>query len=440
MTEGSTRYVEPDLRGSVVQESGTTLSTNGADDKTAGIGDLPAELFHNILDLLHCTDHGTLTSCTLVCHGWLDISRRHLFSELHVLRSCDETFQSLVDWIEQHAIHAGYIRTLSLESRLVSVPPQVSLMASLALDTLSRLLRILPNLQGLRLHQLKIKSPTPSPTTSPTSDSPSGRYSIGHMEYEKCLCELSRTFELLSWFHIDHLDFDPLFLDAKDATMQPGDYTLDVRSLCVSPLTEDPLVAFQALQQVVRPNMLRSFRYPSPGLCPTPLPVVDFLRDVGQRIVDLNLCPSAEDDYLVLPQLPSLQVFRYHTCVPFLCSPAKLSDHEATFAPFKDSWILHLPADLEQLIIYLPYGEPVLPPGPNSTVLWELESALQARFRVLKKLSFIFPELPCDLASVAAAAAACFPTFHERGVLEVTVRNWELECREWNIYGYLHDR
>ena len=344
--------------------------------------------------------------------------------------------------MEQHATHAGYIRTLSLESRLVSAPPQISLMPSLPLDTLSHLLSLLPNLQALRLHQLQIESPT----TLSTSYSPAGRYHLEHMEYGKCLCEISRTFELLSWFRIDHLDYDPLFVDAEDPRLQSGDYKLDVHSLCVSPITEDPLAAFRALQQCVRPNMLKSFRYPCRALCATPIPVAEFLRGAGQCIVDLDLCASespvspfpprpwltpsytgAEDDYLVLPQLPSLQVFRYHTHVPLLCTPASLGNLQTGFTAFRDFWIPHLPAHLERLVLYVQYGEPGIAPGPDSTPFWGFDGLLARRFFLLKKLTFVFPCLPTDLATVTASAAACFPTFHERGALEVSVRSWELE-------------
>ncbi len=50
-----------------------------------------------------------------------------------------------------------------------------------------------------------------------------------------------------------------------------------------------------------------------------------------------------------------------------------------------------------------------------------------ARFRRLKTFMLVFPDLPSDLATATAAGAVCFPAFHARGVLEVTVRRWELE-------------
>ena len=112
------------------------------------------------------------------------------------------------------------------------------------------------------------------------------------MEYDKCICESSRTFELLSWFHIDHLDYDPLFADCDDATIQPGTCALDIHSMCVSPIIEDPLAAFRALQNFVRPNMLKSFRYSCAEPRESPPPVADFLRSTGQCIVDLHLCAS----------------------------------------------------------------------------------------------------------------------------------------------------
>ncbi len=44
---------------------------------------------------------------------------------------------------------------------------------------------------------------------------------------------------------------------------------------------------------------------------------------------------GAEDDYLVLPHLPSLQVFRHHTRVPLLCAPESMNEHQADFASFR---------------------------------------------------------------------------------------------------------
>ena len=139
---------------------------------------------------------------------------------------------------------------------------------------------------------------------------------------------------------------------------------------------------------------------------------------------------GAEDDYLLLPQLPSLQVFRYNASVPLLCAPSSVPTHHAAFAPFRDFWIPHLPADLERLVLYLQYSDIVqvdVAPSPDSTPFWGFDRTLLARFPRLKKLGLIFPELPCDLASAAAAAAVCFPLFHERGMLETSVRRWELE-------------
>ena len=257
-----------------------------AQKETITIGDLPTELLHNILDHLGCEYHETLAACSLVCRHWLDISRQHLFQEIHVLRDCDETFEDLAKFLEVHKTIADCVRTLSLEARLFHIPPAESLMPSLSLDLLFRILQALPNIKGLRMRQIKI-----APSSCHLASN-HHRFNIEHIEYQKCLTDIKNTFELLSWFHIDHLDFDPLFTDSKDAEVNVGNHILDVRSLCVSPWTTDPLVTFQALQQVVPRDMLKTFRYPSLTVQPTPPPVVDFLRDVGQNIVDLNLCPS----------------------------------------------------------------------------------------------------------------------------------------------------
>ncbi|EJF57934.1 hypothetical protein BD309DRAFT_974936 [Dichomitus squalens] len=401
---------------------------------TITIGDLPAELFHKVLEQLGCEDRETLAACSLVCRRWFDISRQHLFSDIHVPRDCDETFEDLATFVELHETTAGYVRTLNLEARLFHIPPVISLMPSLPLDLLFRILRALPNLTILRMRQIKIAPSDPSDVSR------LHRFNLEHMEYQKCLSEIGHTFELLSWFHIDHFDFDPLFSDSTETEIKAGDYALDVRSLCVSPWTTDPRLTFQVLQQVVPRYMLKSFRYPSLTILSTPIPVVDFLREVGQNIIDLNLCPSGQDDYLVLPQLPSLKVFRYHLEISLFCRPADLSLQRAVFASFKESWLPHLPMDLEQLIMYLTYPEVEdgIVPAANTSALWGLESAL-ARFPRLKKLSLIFPELPCDMKTAISAAAVCFPTHYNRGVLEVDVRDFALECRDFDIYGYLRE-
>ena len=104
-----------------------------------------------------------------------------------------------------------------------------------------------------------------------------------------------------------------------------------------------------------------------------------------------------------------------------------MAEHQASFAPFRDSVLPRLPADLERLVLYVPYGDTVVAPSPEATPLWGLERALQARFPGFRKLGFIFPDLPVDLAVATAAVGACFPTFRDRGMLETSVRSWEME-------------
>ena len=134
----------------------------------------------------------------------------------------------------------------------------------------------------------------------------------------------------------------------------------------------------------------------------------------------------------MLSQLSSLKVFRYQIGVSLFCCPADLSHQQAVFAPFKESWLPNLPADLEQLIMYLTYPEVEdgVTPTATTSALWGLETAL-ARFPRLTKLSLIFPELPCDMENAVAAAAACFSTYYKRGALEVDVRNFALEWCVW---------
>ncbi|RPD75528.1 hypothetical protein L226DRAFT_462164 [Lentinus tigrinus ALCF2SS1-7] len=397
------------------------------------IRDLPPEIFHNILDQLGCHDRDAIPACTLVCRDWLEISREHLFSELHVPRGLDESFDDLAHFLETHPTLAGYVRILSLEAMLFSIPPNHGLMPLIDVGLICRLARAVPHIHELRLRQLNIvRSPVELDTTH--------KINVEHMEYEKSFSNIATTFALLSAFHIEHLDFDPLFEDEECTEVSAGNTTLDVVSLCVNPFTLHPLLAFKALQQVVRPNMLKTFRYPSPTIHPVKLPVVTFLTDVGQAIVDLDLSPTAKDDYLVLPKLPSLQIFRYHPGVPLLSPPDDLPGKQALVAPFRDSWIPHLPSDLEELVLYIPYGDKDNAPGATTMPLWGLDTSL-ARFRRLKKLTICFPDIPggVTLESAVAAAAVCFPGAHARGVLDISVRVWALECREWDIYGYLRE-
>ncbi|KAI0720674.1 hypothetical protein C8T65DRAFT_632387 [Cerioporus squamosus] len=393
------------------------------------IRDLPPEIFHNILNQLGCHDREAISVCTLVCRDWLEISREHLFSELHVPRGLDESFEDLANFLEGHPILAGYVRILSLEALLFSIPPNHGLMPLIDVGLICRLARAVPHIHELRLRQLNI---TPSPVELDTTH----KINVEHMEYEKSFTSIATTFSLLSAFHIEHLDFDPLFEDKECAETEvfAGQKTLDVVSLCVNPFTAYPLLAFKALQQVVPPNMLKSFRFPSPLIHPVKLPVATFLADVGQNIVDLDP-PTSKDDYLVLPQLPSLQVFRYHPSVALLAPPADLPSQQALVAPFRDSWIPHLPSDLEELILYIKYSDTDaaadLTPGATTMPLWGVDASL-ARFRRLKKLTICFPDVPeCVTLERALAAAA--------GILDVSLRVWALECREWDIYGYLRD-
>ena len=260
------------------------------------IRDLPPEIFHNILDQLGCHDRDALPACTLVCRDWLDISREHLFSELQIPRGLDESFEDLAEFLETHPILAGYVRVLSLEAMLFSIPPNHGLMPLIDVNLIYRLVRAVPHIHELRLRQLNI---TPSPVELDTTH----KIVVEHMEYEKSFASIATTFTLLSVFHIEHLDFDPLFEDEACTEVSVGNATLDVVSLCVNPFTPYALLAFKALQQVVPPNMLKSFRYPSPTIHPDKLPVATFLTDVGQAIVDLDLspCTCLHPDLLVTP-------------------------------------------------------------------------------------------------------------------------------------------
>ena len=123
-----------------------------------------------------------------------------------------------------------------------------------------------------------------------------------------------------------------------------------------------------------------------------------------------------------------MQVFRYHPGVPLLTPPDDLPGKKALVVPFRESWIPHLPSDLEELVLYIPYGDKDLAPGATTMPLWGLDVSL-ARFRRLKKLTLCFPEFPegVTLESAKAAAVVCFPRAHARGTLDLSVRAWALE-------------
>ena len=413
---------------------------------------LPTELFHHILACLDCQDQDTLAACTLVCRDWLDISREHLFSELRILRGRDESFEDLADFLEQNPTVAGCVRILTLQARLISLLPQASLMPSLESDLLLRILRAVPHIRDLRLSHLNILPPSSDSNT--TSES---HVYLEHMEYEGCWSDVTTPFTLLSHFRIEHLDFGPLFEAEEEQCAQielSSDCKLNVRSLCVDPRTAQPLVAFKVLKQAVPADMIQSFRYsaPSASMIPSGLPVADFLRSIGQNIVDLNLCPSkclynpydapplaispppvlvphvfagAEDDHLLLPDLPSLKVLRYHLAAPLLTPAEQCEADRATLATFRDLWVPHLPVDLERLVLYIVHGA-VREAGPATMPLLGLEPAF-ARFTRLKKLEVIYPHIPCAMDVVVKNTAACFPAAHAKGILDVSVIQWDLE-------------
>ncbi|KAI0716502.1 hypothetical protein C8Q76DRAFT_767598 [Earliella scabrosa] len=398
---------------------------------------LPTELFHHILACLDCQDQDTLAACTLVCRDWLAISREHLFSELRILRGRDESFEDLADFLEQNPTVAGCVRILTLQARLISLLPQASLMPSLESDLLLRLLRVVPHIRDLRLSHLNILPPSSDSNT--TSES---HVYLEHMEYEGCWSDVTTPFTLLSHFRIEHLDFGPLFEAEEEQCAQiklSNNCKLNVRSLCVDPRTAQPLVAFKVLKQTVPADMIQSFRYsaPSASMIPAGLPVADFLRSVGQNIVDLNLCPSAEDDHLLLPDLPSLKVLRYHLAAPLLTPAEQCEADRATLATFRDLWVPHLPVDLERLVLYIVHGA-VREAGPATMPLLGLEPAF-ARFTRLQKLEVIYPHIPCAMDVVVKNTAACFPAAHAKGILDVSVIQWDLECRESDLYAYLRD-
>ena len=257
--------------------------------KPLTVRDLPTELFRNILDHLGCESEDTLAACTLVCRDWLDVSRQHLFNEIHVLRGADESFEDFADFLESHPVHAAYIHTLQLEARLFSIPYNVALMPTISIDLFMRIARALPGLQTVRLRQVHVKHLGPSvPVVAPEQRQP-----LEHMEYEKCYSEVEVAFTLLSLFRINHLDLSPFFPEDGCSDIRPGEHKIQARSLCVTPDTPQPMTVFKALHQVVPPSMIISFRWPIYTLSDPQLPVVKFLQHVGQNLVDVNLGPSA---------------------------------------------------------------------------------------------------------------------------------------------------
>ena len=56
------------------------------------------------------------------CRDWLNVSREHLFSEFHVPRGPDKSFEDLAEFLETHSILAGYGRVL--RSNAIQYPAQ----------------------------------------------------------------------------------------------------------------------------------------------------------------------------------------------------------------------------------------------------------------------------------------------------------------------------
>ena len=94
--------------------------------------------------------------------------------------------------------------------------------------------------------------------------------------------------------------------------------------------------------------------------------------------------------------------------------------------PFRDFWIPNLPDDLDRLILYISYGDPSLHPSAATMPLWGLEKAF-ARFPFMSKLTICFPDIPVTLSDALTVSAVCFPEAHAKGILEVTVRDWDME-------------
>lgn len=181
------------------------------------------------------------------------------------------------------------------------------------------------------------------------------------------------------------------------------------------------------------------------------------LRRLSDHLTSLWIVST--DDVLILPDLPHLRTFRCHFQISLHSDPAKLAEHQAHVTTFRDAWLPNLPTDLEQLVLYIEYGDETLPCA-QSMPLWGFEPAL-ARFPRLKKLTIYFPTIPGTLEGATTAAAACFPAAHGRGILSISVGSWDLEwwatcvhlivnvrmlrlpltihSRESDLYGYLRD-
>ncbi|KAH9941632.1 uncharacterized protein BXZ73DRAFT_74844 [Epithele typhae] len=423
------------------------------------VRDLPTDLFRHILDHLGCDVHETLSACTLVCRDWLNVSRQHLFAELHVLRGADESFQDLVDFLDAHPVHAACVRTLQLEARLFSFPFNVPLMPTIDLDVFARISRALPGLQNVRMRQVRIAAPGGKPL--PPLPNPPPRRRLDHMEYEKCYGEIAPTFEFLAHFQYDHLDFCPIFPDTNPATIRAGPHALLARSVCLIPVTPNPHVVVAAMRQVTPPETFMSFRWPTSQLSDPQVPVAALLQDIGQNLVDVHLGPSERDAHLALPHLPRLQTFRYSAGVSLLAPPSEMHAQRMQFASFFRDFLPLLPADLQELVLYVQWSDDegvphprshshgpshgagaarALVPGEATMPMWGADAPTMERLKWLKWLTLCMPAVPeGDVGRATAEAAKCFPKAHAHAAFRVSVVVWELECREHDIYDYLSD-
>ncbi len=75
----------------------------------------PASLPNELLDMIfeETDEVETLAACSLVCRGWTEPTRRHLFDSILVRRA--ENFDDLLAFAQTHPHVAAYIKALYLE-------------------------------------------------------------------------------------------------------------------------------------------------------------------------------------------------------------------------------------------------------------------------------------------------------------------------------------
>lgn len=194
-----------------------------------GIPHYPTELIEAIIDHWH-NDKQMLLNCSLVCSGWLDASRYHLFRRIRVRNErSDRNMQAFISFLEATPSVHSHIRDVSIRvygpGALPTRPAEVRCIGPYAVDYL---LRTLPHLHELTLENISwdrrlLAGPDGRAVDAwPPQPKPFGKLTLARVITEELLparifrlddaIELFHAFSPLGALHIVnmHLEFDQL--------------------------------------------------------------------------------------------------------------------------------------------------------------------------------------------------------------------------------------